>query len=412
MLPDLMAAMAAAADEIKNWLEKKVLLLHHNDADGLAAGAILTRAFERAGFAVDRYCLEKPYPAILEKVFRPAERLIVFADFAGRIAPLISDLNEGRNLVLILDHHKTTPVADDQLHHLNPELYGLAGDRDMSAAATAYYFARTLDADNMDLAPIAVIGAVGDGFFVDGRLAGPNREVAKEAVQQGGLEIRTEEAGENYIYRSGPKSISCRDLSAYLDTLGAAGYFQNGPEVGIQVCFNGITPASDRIYANLKALQAGAFGSEFRRISQGGLRETEHIQWFHAEDRFAPMGVKAIGAFCEHYKERAPFKSGKFTAGFQIIPNEVPGFGPLALNQVKISMRVSGYLQREIRAGRVPGLDAFLPAATSRLGGFADACHSLAAATTIALGKETALIQAMETMLTKHFTSTGGKAPR
>jgi len=399
MLSELMAAMAAAVDEIGKWPDRTVQLLHHNDADGLTAGAILTRAFEGAGFTVDRYCLEKPYPVVLEKVCMQADRLIVFADFAGRSAPLISALNQGRNLIVILDHHKAAPVADDRLLHLNPELYGLAGDRDMSAATTAFLFARTLDADNTDLAGLAVIGAVGDGFFVDGRLAGPNREVAQEAEQQGGLEIQRVENGEKYVCRLVGRSLSCRKLSAYLDTLGAVGYYRNGPELGIHVCLNGMTPESDRIHANLEKLQARAFETEFQRIRQEGLQETDHIQWFHVEDRFAPMGVKTIGTFCERYKERAPFKSGKFTAGFQVIPAEVPGFGLLGLNQVKISMRVPENLQREIRAGRVPGLDAFLPAATSRLDGFADACHSLAAATTVAVGREAALINLMEEML-------------
>jgi len=74
--------------------------------DGLSSGAILKAAFERQGYSVRRFSLEKPYPKVLEKVFQQKGELIVLTDFAGRIAPLISDLNQGRNLTLILDHHK------------------------------------------------------------------------------------------------------------------------------------------------------------------------------------------------------------------------------------------------------------------------------------------------------------------
>ncbi len=49
------------------------------------------------------------------------------------------------------------------------------------------------------MAHIAAIGAVGDGFFVDGQLVSQNREVALEAVQQGMIEIRKHETGEQYI---------------------------------------------------------------------------------------------------------------------------------------------------------------------------------------------------------------------
>ena len=78
----------------------------------------------------------------------------------------------------------------------------------------------------------------------------------------------------------------------------------------------------------------------------------------------------------------------KYIAGFQIIPDEIPGFGTIAFNEVKISMRVAHYLEGEIRASRVMGLNILLPEATNRLGGFSDACHSLTAATTVAIGKE------------------------
>jgi hypothetical protein len=45
------------------------------------------------------------------------------------------------------------------------------------------------------------------------------------------------------------------------------------------------------------------------------------------------------------------------------------------------------------------GLNIFLPEATTRLGGFSDACHSLTAATTVAIGKEQKLIEEMEKIL-------------
>jgi len=40
-----------------------------------------------------------------------------------------------------------------------------------------------------------------------------------------------------------------------------------------------------------------------------------------------------------------------------------------------------------------------LPEATEKLGGFADACHSLTAAVTVAIGKEEQLIEEMENII-------------
>ena len=81
------------------------------------------------------------------------------------------------------------------------------------------------------------------------------------------------------------------------------------------------------------------------------------------------------------------------------IPDEIPEFGAIGMKDVKISMRVPDLMVEEIRAGRRLGLDTLLPEATARLGGFSDACHTLTAATTVAIGKEEQLITEMEKIL-------------
>jgi single-stranded-DNA-specific exonuclease len=396
----LIAAMEKAIQEISRWPEKSIQLFHHNDSDGLTSGAILTRAFERKGFDVKRYCLEKPYPAVLKKIFKQEGKLIVFTDFAGRIAPLISDLNNGKNLTLILDHHKANPSTDVMVHNLDPELFGLKGDLDITASTTCYLFATTWDTANKDLAYIATIGAVGDQFLLNGRLATLNREVALETQQQGLLDIREHDTGEDYYLLTPKGPLLCLELGFYLDTLGAAGYYQDGPDMGIKVCLEGITAESDHMLKELRRIQTGIFEDQIKKIRQGDITHTEHIQWFHVQERFNPMGVKMIGAFCDMYKETEGFDPQKYIAGFQVIPNKIPGFGPITFDEAKVSMRAPVFVEEEIRAGRKPGLDTFLPEATGNLGGFSDACHSLTAATTLAIGKEEALIEEMEKILT------------
>jgi hypothetical protein len=345
MTAQLIAAMEKAIHEINKWPEKSVQLFHHNDSDGLTSGAILTRTFERKGFKVKRFCLEKPYPSVLKRVFAQEGKLIVLTDFA--------------------------------------------------------LFAKTMDPANRDLAYIATIGAVGDHFFLDGRLATQNRAVALETQQQGLLEIREHDAGETYILLTPKGPVPCDELGFYLDTLGAAGYYQKGPDMGIKVCLEGTTPESDRMLEQLRDIQTKIFEDQIKRIRQGDIKQTEHIQWFHVQERFDPMGVKMIGAFCDAYKDTEGFDDHKYIAGFQVIPNKIPGFGPITFDEVKISMRAPVFVQDEIRAGRIPGLDTFLPEATGNLGGFSDACHSLTAATTLDIGKEEALIAEMEKILSR-----------
>ncbi len=399
MLDSLIDAMRQAIREVRQWPEKSVQVFHHNDSDGLSSGAILTRALERQGYKVQRFCLEKPYPAVLNKVYEQEGRILIFADFAGRIAPMLSELNKGRNLTLILDHHVAEASTDPRVHNLDPDLYGLKGDRDISASTTCYLFALTLDSVNRDMAQIAAVGAVGDGFFVDGRLVSQNREVALQAVRQGQIEIRKHETGEQYLLTSPKGQMPVAELGDYLDILGGAGYYQQGPEMGVGVCLEGFSPESDRMVEELKVIRTKAFGQEIARLKSGELKQAPHIQWFHVERRFFPMGVKMIGAFCDAIKDTNLIDPHKYIAGFQIIPNEIPGFGAITFNEVKISMRAAPYLEGEIRAARAMGLNVFLPEATTRLGGFSDACHSLTAATTVAIGNEERLIDEMEEII-------------
>jgi hypothetical protein len=399
MLDHWFDAMENAIRELKQSPEKTVQVFHHNDADGITSGAILTRAFERQGYSVRRFCLEKPYPAVLRKVYEQEGCIIVFADFAGRIAPMISDLNKGRNLTLILDHHVAEASTDPKVHNLDPDLFGLKGDRDISGSTTCHLFAVTMDPVNHDLAPIAAVGAVADGFFVDGRLVNQNRDAALEAVEQGKFEIQEVGNGEKYWLKNAKGKIPILEFGDYLDLLGGVGYYHNGPDMGVKVCLEGVSPESDKMVEELKATRKKIFDNEIARLQAGGWKQAPHIQWFHVENRFFPMGVKMIGAFLDAIRETNLIDPNKYLAGFQIIPDKIPNFGAIKFNEVKISMRVSPYMEGEIRAGRFMGLNILLPEATNRLGGFSDACHSLTAATTVAIGKEEQLIEEMEKII-------------
>ena len=77
MLETVIDAMENAFREVKQWPEKAIQIFHHNDSDGLSSGAILTRAFERQEFKVQRFCLEKPYPAVLKEIYEQEGKILV-----------------------------------------------------------------------------------------------------------------------------------------------------------------------------------------------------------------------------------------------------------------------------------------------------------------------------------------------
>jgi len=392
--------MEQALESIEKWPSRDIHLFHHNDTDGLCSGTILIKAFSRKGYSVKRIALEKPYPAVLKKIFGMEGALLVFADFAGRIDPLLAKMNRGRNLVVILDHHAAEKSGDPNVLNLDPDLFGLKGDRDISASTTCYLFAKVMGKKNSDLARLAALGAVGDEFFVNGELVSENLNATLEAVERGGVEIdETEKEGKRYIFHTSKGNIRGDVFEEYLDVLGGAGYYKNGPTTGIQVCLGGFTPQSDRVVDNLKKVKDRLFADEIRRLESGGMRYTSHIQWFQLHNRFSPMGVKMVGTFCDTIRRMDFIDGDKYIAGFQVIPDVIPGFGDIEINQVKISMRVGPTMEKKIRSGKIMGLNVLLPEATRRLGGFSDACHSLTAATTVDIGKEEQVIEEMEKIL-------------
>jgi len=67
---------------------------------------------------------------------------------------------------------------------VNPHLYGIDGARDISGAGVAYFVAKEVDRANVDLAPIAVVGALGDlqDKYDQRKLGGLNERIVEDAV--------------------------------------------------------------------------------------------------------------------------------------------------------------------------------------------------------------------------------------
>lgn len=184
-----------AADLIKRTVEDGVFVhvVSHLDADGLAAAGVIGTALARldATFRVriERWLDEK----ILKSVIADNSGLIVFCDFGSGDLPLVNSCLSGRR-VAILDHHQPFGVADDAFMHVNPHVFGVDGSRDLSAAGVAYFVARAMHRVNVDLACVAVVGALGDlqDKYEARRLGGLNGAIVDDAVAAGFLRLETD----------------------------------------------------------------------------------------------------------------------------------------------------------------------------------------------------------------------------
>jgi nanoRNase/pAp phosphatase (c-di-AMP/oligoRNAs hydrolase) len=159
----LETAAGTVADRIKK--QEFVEVYGHHDADGIAAASILCHAMLRAGI---RFRLR-------------VRQEITLSDLAGEAAYLLCDLGSGMEDlprdVMVVDHH--LPLSEGEFH-VNPRLCGIDGDRELSAAGTAYYVAQEMG-DNRDLAGLVIPGIIGDGQ----QMKGKNLEIFNEGIANG-----------------------------------------------------------------------------------------------------------------------------------------------------------------------------------------------------------------------------------
>jgi len=336
---------AAAISGLRRIKPKVTTLVHHDDADGLSSGAIMKTALEREGFEVKTFCLEKIYPEVVRDVHKSKGATIFYSDIGSAHADFISEANSGKNLTIILDHHHNPPKATDPMvFDLNLEHWGFEGDTEFSGATCNYLFAGALNKHNIDLSYLALVGSreIPAGYI------GLNKTVLEEAEKNGVVKA---EGNKIAIVKLG---MRVNDLFAKLQILGAVGYYDGGPEMGVQACLSGITDQVkkkiDEWEGKRKSVNKHIIGWLYRQR----LKEAEHLQWFDAGDLYKGMGTKVIGQFCSFlsYQTRL-IKPDKYILGFMNVQPEVPGWqGKLKGPLVKVSVRVPKELHDLIDEGR------------------------------------------------------------
>ncbi|KPV65271.1 MAG: DHH family protein [Candidatus Bathyarchaeota archaeon BA1] len=382
--------VSIAISELKK-KTKEIVLVHHDDGDGICSAAIMKAALEREGNQVKTLCLEKIYPEVIESLHKGEDQTIFYVDIGSSHADFISRCNASRNLTIILDHHDPKPSKDPRVYDLNLEHYGFLGESDFSGATCCYLFAKALNERNMDLSYLALVGSC----EIPEGLMGVNRVVLDEAVKN------------NVVWVEGKKieirkfGIRIDDLFSRLQILGAVGYYEGGPELGIQACLEGITDEVRRKIDELEERRKEVNKRVLARLYRERLRETDHIQWFDAGDMYRGMGTKVIGQFCSFLSyQRRLIKPDKYIVGIVNVPLDIPGWGKLKETLAKASVRVPKSLQALIDEGKMLGAVDLLVKASKGFG-VADG-HKYAANATVPIDKKEDLIKNAERVMSAH----------
>jgi hypothetical protein len=347
--------------------------------------------------------IEKVHAPVVEAIHAAARGPILYADLGGQSCHLIDRYTTDAQHVVILDHHLPGAACSDRIVHLNPEHDGLSGDSEASGAAVCAFFAGELlreassggtPAPEALPALMGVIGAVGDRQMTSGTLTGLNRLLLETVIEHGEVALRPEGYA---VPRYKNKSLEA--IVEVLNLLGSVGFYAGHAGTGVAYLLGRQAREALRIAEKLGELKTSHFEREAGAVRRDGLSASAHLQWVDVKARFAPMGVKAIGLFLEFLAEREQVAPDKYLIGFQHLPAEMPGIGVIAGRLTKVSARVPRLLKERILAGRLPDLMTLVPCASDRVGGAADGCHRLAAASLIEQGREEAFLQALEGVL-------------
>jgi len=177
-----------------------VTVVTHIDADGITAGAIASQALGRAHIPHEVLFFKKLDEAAIARIDSLSTEGVWLTDLGSGYLSKIAHPG-----LVVADHHSPDCCSkvvsrtkrdlfdfhDNSRLHLNPHLFGFDGSREVSGAGTAYWIARQMSSENVSLAPLAIVGAVGDlQDHAHLKLIGINSLIRDEAEDAGLL--RTE----------------------------------------------------------------------------------------------------------------------------------------------------------------------------------------------------------------------------
>ena len=138
-----------------------IRIVTHNDADGVAAGGVLSQVASRLGARFKTSCEKRVDDGMVSSVAAERPPLVIFSDIGGGYLDIIQKHLERSNII-VLDHHYPVEVEADNIFHVNPLLHDLDGARGISGAGVCYLFAKRVDERNLDLSPLGIVGALAD----------------------------------------------------------------------------------------------------------------------------------------------------------------------------------------------------------------------------------------------------------
>lgn len=190
---DRFLAQAAEAAKVILEVVKRDGFVHvfsHLDADGVAAAGVIGKALFRLDAKFRIRITQQLDEQIVCSIVADKPGLLILTDFGSGYLDLLAE-KLGEFKVLILDHHQINGVLHPGFCQVNPHAFGIDGASDVSGSGVAYFVAKALSSANVDLAPVALVGALGDmqDKYEQRSFRSLNEIIVNDAVAAGLLKV-------------------------------------------------------------------------------------------------------------------------------------------------------------------------------------------------------------------------------
>jgi len=176
----LPAEFSEALKNVQKVIESagQLRVVSHYDADGLAAGAVMTGALSRAKKQFHLTLSKGLEKERLDQLAKEGNETVLFLDMgSGQIEGLES--LDGK--VVALDHHK--PIRKSKkVVQVNPHFFSIDGMTETCASTLSLLLSVMMDPCNWELSPIALAGIVGDRQHMGG-MKGINQQILEHAIE-------------------------------------------------------------------------------------------------------------------------------------------------------------------------------------------------------------------------------------
>lgn len=153
LMKELAILLDKAKEKIKN-TNSLIQVVSHLDADGVSAAAIIASVLSHMGKSFQISFVKMVKPEIVDLLNERKPELAIFTDVGSGYLDILKRIDAD---VIVLDHHEIEGTPSERMIHINPENFEL----ELSGAGTTYLLAKEI-LQNNSLAPLAVVGTIGD----------------------------------------------------------------------------------------------------------------------------------------------------------------------------------------------------------------------------------------------------------